>query len=407
MVKEIERRLQATRGFYRTYVKEFYEEAHRAKEKRRPVAWVASTFPVEMLQAMEVVPVWPENYASVCAAKQVSVRLCKAAERQGFSRDLCSYARCVLGSILGVKDLPEGGMPKPDFLVASTGACDTHFKWFQVVSRRLNRPLFLLDVPYDTAGAGEPENYQVEHYVAQLEELISFLEKQTEREFDTDRLKEVERLSDRTSELWMEIQNYRKAIPCPMGARDAFSAVFFMLCIPGKEMAIEFYERLRNELSERVEHNIGVVEKERYRLVWDNLPMWFNLDFFNYLNGLGAVVVAETFSHVWAGALDVSKPLESLARKYLPNFANAVVERRVDLILRLVEEWSAEGVIIPTNRGCRMMSVGMSVVKDRIYEKLGVPSLIIDVDSSDWRSYNKAQVRAEVEAFVEMLNSGL
>jgi benzoyl-CoA reductase/2-hydroxyglutaryl-CoA dehydratase subunit BcrC/BadD/HgdB len=294
-------------------------------------------------------------------------------------------------------------MPKPDFLVASTGACDTHFKWFQVASRRLRRPLFLLDIPYDTTGS-ELERSQVEHYVAQLEELISFLEKQTGRKFDIDRLKEVERLSDRTSKLWMEIQDYRKAIPTPMGARDAFSAVFFMLCIPGTEMASEFYERLRDELKELVEEKIGKIENERYRLVWDNLPMWFNLGFFNYLNSLGAVVVAETFSHVWAGDLDASKPLESLARKYLPNFANAVTERRIDLIFRLAREWSVDGVVLPTNRGCRMMSIGMTVVKDIVYERLGVPSLILDVDSSDWRSYNEAHVKAEIEAFMEMLN---
>ena len=400
------RRLQTTRGFYRNYIKKFYEDAHKAKEEDRPVAWVASTFPVEMLQAMDVIPVWPENYASVCAARQVSVRLCEAAERKGFSRDLCSYARCVLGSIFGEKDLPEGGMPSPDFLVASTGACDTHFKWFQVASRRLKRPLFLLDIPYDTTGAEELEGYQVEHYVAQLGELISFLEEQTGREFDKDKLNDVERLSDRTSKLWMEIQDYRKAIPTPMGARDAFSAVFFMLCIPGTKMAVEFYERLRDELKERVENKVGVFEDERYRLVWDNLPMWFNLRFFDYLNGLGAVVVAETFSHVWAGDLDVSKPLESLARKYLPNFANAVAERRIDLVLRLVRDWSVDGVVLPTNWGCRMMSIGMTVVKDVVYDRLGVPSLILDVDSSDWRNYNEARVKAEIEAFVEMLRRG-
>ena len=403
---ETVRRVQTTRGFYRNYIKKFYEDAHRAKKEKRPVAWVASTFPVEMLQAMDVVPVWPENYASVCAARQVSVRLCEAAEREGFSRDLCSYARCVLGSIFGKKDLPEGGMPTPDFLVASTGACDTHFKWFQVANRRLKRPFFLLDIPYDTAGAEELEGYQVERYVAQLEELITFLEEQTGRDFDGNRLREVERISDRTSKLWMEIQDCRKAIPTPMGARDAFSAVFFMLCIPGAEMAVEFYERLRDELKERVENKIGTIEDEKYRLIWDNLPMWFNLRFFDYLNSLGAVVVAETFSHVWAGDLDLSKPLESLAKKYLPNFANAVVERRIDLILRLVRDWSVDGVVLPTNWGCRMMSIGMTIVKDVVHERLGVPSLILDVDSSDWRSYNEAHVKAEIEAYIEMLRRG-
>ncbi|MFQ6087139.1 MAG: 2-hydroxyacyl-CoA dehydratase subunit D, partial [Candidatus Bathyarchaeia archaeon] len=290
-----ERRLQTLRGFYRNYVKKFYEDAHKAKAEGKPVAWVASTFPVEMLHAMDVFPVWPENYASLCAARQVSVRLCEVAESKGFSKDLCSYARCVIGSLFEKEeDLPEGGMPEPDFLFASTCACDTHFKWFQFVSRRFKVPLFLLDVPYNISGANSEhlEKAHVEFYVSRLEELIDFLEEQTGTKLSKDRLIETIALSDRTSQLWEEIQDCRKTIPTPMDARDAFSAVFFMLCVPGTQMAVDFYEKLRDEVRERAEDRFGVIENERYRLIWDNLPLWFDLRFFEYLNGLGAVVVA-------------------------------------------------------------------------------------------------------------------
>jgi benzoyl-CoA reductase/2-hydroxyglutaryl-CoA dehydratase subunit BcrC/BadD/HgdB len=402
-----ERRLQTLRGFYRNYVKKFYEDAHRAKAEGRPVAWVASTFPVEMLLAMDVFPVWPENYASLCAARQVSVRLCELAESKGFSKDLCSYARCGIGSLFEKEaDLPEGGMPEPDFLVASTCACDTHFKWFQFVSRHFRVPLFLLDVPYNIGGADSEhlEKAHIEFYVLRLEELIDFLERQTGTKMDKDRLRETIALSDRTSQLWMEIQNHRKTIPTPMDARDAFSAVFFMLCVPGTQMAVDFYEKLRDEVKERAEKRFGVIENERYRLVWDNLPLWFDLKFFEYLNGLGAVVVAETFSHVWMGRLNPSKPLESLAKKYLPNFANCSVDRKIDLIENLVKDFRADGVILPTNWGCRMMSVGETIVKETIYERLGVPSLIIDVDSSDWRNYNETHVKTNVEVFLQIIS---
>jgi len=401
-----EKGLQATRGFYRNYIKKYYEDAHRTKAEKRPVAWVTSTFPVETLLAMDIVPVWPENYASVCAAKQASVELCERAEREGFSRDLCSYSRCVLGSMFGEKeDLPEGGLPKPDFLVTTTCACDTHLKWFQVSSRLYKAPLFLLDVPYNISGADSKnlEKAHVEFYVSQLEELFSFLEKQTDQKLDTKRLRETLELSNRTSELWMEIQNYRRTIPCPMDARDAFSAVFFMLCIPGTQMAVDFYTGLCDEVKERAKNSVGVIENEEYRLIWDNLPLWFNLKIFEYLNSLDAVVVTETFSHVWAGSLDSSRPMESLARKYLPNIANSSVQRKIDMILSLAEDFSVNGIVLPTNWGCRMMSIGETIVRDVVYKKLGVQSLIIDVDSSDWRNYNEAQVKDRFETFLETL----
>ena len=401
-----ERKLQATRSFYRNYVKEFYVDAHKAKAEGKPVAWVASTFPVEILLAMDLFPVWPENYASLCAAKRVSVKLCEVAESKGFSKDLCSYARCVIGSLFEKGDLPEKGLPKPDLLVASTCACDTHFKWFQFVSQHYKVPLFLLDVPYNIHGVDSDhlERAHVEFYISQLEELVDSLEKQTSLKLDKDKLKEKIVLSNRTSQLWEDIQKYRKTIPTPMDARDAFSAVFFMLSIPGTQMAVDFYEKLRDEVRERAENKFGIIENEKHRLIWDNLPMWFNLKFFQYLNSLGAVVVAETFSHVWTGRLDPSKPLESLAKKYLPNFANCSIDRKIDLIQNLVKEFKVDGIILPTNWGCRMMSIGGTIVKETVYNRLGVQSLILDIDSSDWRSYNETQVKKNVEVFLQVLS---
>ncbi|MGD8565416.1 MAG: 2-hydroxyacyl-CoA dehydratase family protein [Candidatus Bathyarchaeota archaeon] len=399
-------RLQSTKGFYKNHIKKFYEDAHQAKSSGKPVAWVASTFPVEMLLAMDVFPVWPENYASICAAKRVSVNLCETAEGKGFSKDICSYARCVIGSLYKKEGLPEKGLPYPDFLVASTGACDTHFKWFQFVSRCFNVPLFLLDAPYNINGEDSDhlDKAHVKSYVAQLERLILFLENQTGSEFNSKKLRETLVLSNHTSQLWEEIQHYRKNVPAPMDARDAFSAVFFMLSIPGTQAAVNFYRQLRDEVKERVENKIGVIENEKYRLIWDNLPFWFNLRFFEYLNGLGAVVVAETFSHVWMGRLDPLRPFKSLAGKYLPNFANCGVNRKINLIQELVTEFKANGVILPTNWGCRMMSIGETIVKDIIQKKLCIPSLILDADSSDWRNYNEAQIKKNVEVFLHLLD---
>ena len=403
---KMERKLRVTRGFYRNHIKPFYESAHNAKAEGKPVAWVASTFPVEILLAMDIFPVWPENYASLCAAKQVSVELCEVAERRGFSKDLCSYARCVIGSLFENDDLPENGMPKPDFLVASTCACDTHFKWFQYVHRHFKVPLFLLDAPYNISGADAEhlEPTHVKFFVSQLEELIASLEKQTGAKLDNGKLMKTIKLSDRASQLWEEIQKHRKSIPTPMDARDAFSAIFFMLSLPGTEIAVEFYEELLNEVKRRAENKFGVIENEKYRLIWDNLPLWFDLKFFEYLNSLGAVIVAETFSHVWLGRLDSSKPLESLAKKYLPNFANCSVDRKICLIQNLVEDFKADGVILPTNWGCRMMSIGETIVKEKIYARLGAPSLILEMDSSDWRNYQEAQVKKNIEVFLQILD---
>ncbi|MCK5593382.1 2-hydroxyacyl-CoA dehydratase, partial [Candidatus Bathyarchaeota archaeon] len=275
----------------------------------------------------------------------------------------------------------------------------------QVASRIFKKPLLLLDVPYNVESASRenlPDHY-LQHYVSQLEDLVSLLEKHSGIRLDEDRLGKTLELSNRTSELWLKIQNNRKNIPAPMGAREAFSAVYFMLCIPGTEQAVDFYERLCDELVQRVEQGAGVAENEKYRLVWDNLPLWFDLRIFRYLEKLGAVVVAETFSHVWAGSLDSSKPYESLARKHLANMANCTIERRIELIASLVKNFRANGIILPTNWGCRMMTIGETIVKKKIREMTGISSLILDVDSTDWRNYDEYGVKTKLETFLKTL----
>jgi benzoyl-CoA reductase/2-hydroxyglutaryl-CoA dehydratase subunit BcrC/BadD/HgdB len=354
---------------------------------------------------MDIVPVWPENYASLCAARKVSVSLCKLAERRGFSKDICSYARCVLGSLFDEGHLPEGGIPQPDVLVASTCACDTHMKWFQVASRIFKKPLLLLDVPYNVQSAN-PENLEghyIHHYVSQLEDLVDRLERLSGVTIEKDKFRKTMELSSKASELWLRIQDYRRTIPTPMGAREAFSAVYFILCVPGTEQAVEFYERLRDELDQRAKQGIGIAEDERYRLVWDNLPLWFDLEIFRYLRDLGAVVVAETFSHVWAGNLDTSKPYESLARKHLSNMSNCSSERRIRLITDLVRDFRADGFILPTNWGCRMMTIGETIVKEKVQEMTGVSGLILDVDSTDWRHYDEYRVKTKLETYLGTL----
>jgi benzoyl-CoA reductase/2-hydroxyglutaryl-CoA dehydratase subunit BcrC/BadD/HgdB len=124
---------------------------------------------------------------------------------------------------------------------------------------------------------------------------------------------------------------------------------------------------------------------------------------FPYLRSLGAVVVAETFSHVWTGSLDPSKPYESLARKHLSNMSNCTIEGRINLIAGLVRDFQANGVILPTNWGCRMMTIGETVVKKKVQEMTGVSSLILDVDSTDWRNYDEYRVKTKLETYLKTL----
>ena len=88
----------------------------------RPVAYVTSGAPVEILRAMDILPVYPENYGALCGARGSGAAMCQAMEDRGYSQDLCSYAKESIAGALDPKDAPLGGLPKPDLQAAKAPA---------------------------------------------------------------------------------------------------------------------------------------------------------------------------------------------------------------------------------------------------------------------------------------------
>jgi len=140
-------------------VKEFIAGAVRAKAEGKQK--LAYTFIVchheEILRALDVLPVWTENFAGVCGAKRDSERFLQRAESLGLSRSLCTYALCGIGFDQWREEqgqmppeAPWGGMPKPDFMV-STGQilCDPRAKWYQASQQYMpDVPIYNMDLPY-------------------------------------------------------------------------------------------------------------------------------------------------------------------------------------------------------------------------------------------------------------------
>src|SRR5680860_1595370 len=117
--------LQKTMGRY--YAITNYHR-YWGKPLRRPLAWVTSGAPVELLRAFKIHSAYPEQYAAIYSARKTTVALCEIAEAAGYSQDLCSYARSNIGGVLRPDLAPLGGMPKPDLLVACNTICATVIK---------------------------------------------------------------------------------------------------------------------------------------------------------------------------------------------------------------------------------------------------------------------------------------
>jgi benzoyl-CoA reductase/2-hydroxyglutaryl-CoA dehydratase subunit BcrC/BadD/HgdB len=271
-----------------------------------------------------------------------------------------------------------------------------------------------------------------------LRGLVAFLEEQTKKKMDYDRLRELVNLSDRTWNLIEETYDLRKAVPCPMGTGDAMNTMVPINFMMATQQAYDFFVNLKKELEEKIAKKEGEVENERYRLMWGGgLPAWFALTDFNYFNNKGASFPVETTYRMVAplNQMDIPEtkdPIEHLAWRWLGYWTfwydrakkRPGSEPDVERLINRIEEYKIDGVVMHEAFSCRTWHVGLiwqlhqlskiykpipvyligkDGKKEKIYREL--PSLILESDIIDITSYSEVDTRNKIDAFIETLES--
>jgi benzoyl-CoA reductase/2-hydroxyglutaryl-CoA dehydratase subunit BcrC/BadD/HgdB len=390
----------------RELMTKYYIEAKGAEGTERHIAWITSGGPVEPLIAFDVIPVYPENHGAMCGAAHMNVELCEVAEGRGFSRDLCSYARGDIGSAI-TKGGPIGGLPRPTFLVACNNICNTVFKWYEELSRFFGVPLFIFDTPFVR---GELPQHLAEYSVRQMREYVSFLERTTGKEYDEQRFVDVAAKSLFASALWKEVLACNEPPPAPMTCFDSFILMAPIVTLRGTQEVVDFYQGLLDEMRRRIEEGIGILPSERYRLLWDNIPVWYEMRNLGKLfMELETCLVADTYTSAWTfEGVDAERPLESMARIYTEVYLNIDLERMADKLESLAKRFSVDGMIMHSNRSCKPYSLGQYDLAREFTRRTGSPALIIEADHTDSRWYDRTQVETRIRDFVEnLLGPGL
>jgi benzoyl-CoA reductase/2-hydroxyglutaryl-CoA dehydratase subunit BcrC/BadD/HgdB len=382
----------------------YYMGAKMAEGKDKKIAWITSGGPVEFLIAADIIPIYPENHGAMLGASKMSVELCEVAEGLGYSRDLCSYARGDIGSALTKKSPIPGGLPKPDFLLACNNICGTVLKWYEALSRIFHVPLFLLDTPFVHHQMSSESLVYVKR---QFAELIEFIEQQTKKKFDREKLKEVVRYSGESAILWKEVLDQCAHRPSPMSCFDAFINMAPIVTLRGTKEVVNFYRDMKAELQERIAKGISAVPNEKYRLLWDNIPIWYKMrELGELFSSQGACLVADTYTSAWVfEGMETPDPMEGLALAYTTAYLNISIDLMIARVLNLIKRFSINGVIIHSNRSCKPYSLGQYDIQRLIYEKTGVPGLVLEADMTDARVYSDAQAQTRVEAFIETLQN--
>ncbi len=380
---------------------DYYAGAHQAKQNGKVVAYVNAFTPVELLYALDVFPIYPENHAAIVGARKMTTEVSPSAEGMGYSMDLCSYARCDLGSIKsGIS--PTWGLPKPDLLLISNSQCGTLTKWFEALSRLYHVPMVLIDVPHSGNGEKDPA---AESYVrSQLTDLIRTAEEVTGKALDWDKLRETIRLSSEASTLWTRILEAGTARPAPMTVFDQFISMLPIVSLRGTRTAVDFYRALAEELEQRVSQGIGAIEDERYRLFWDNLPIWPELRRLSqFLESKGAALVTSLYTWAWAQlAVGEQDPVGDWVDQYLYK-ANFHLEKRVSDYVTMAEHYKLDGFLYHSNRSCKFVSQDIPEVRRAVTDRTGIPGVILEADHNDPRLYSIEALEKQIDNFLDLL----
>ena len=247
----------------------------------------------------------------------------------------------------------------------------------------------------------------LEYVKRQFEELIEFIELQTKKKFDREKLKEVVGLSGESAILWKEVLDQCAHRPSPMTCFDAFINMAPIVTLRGTLEVVDFYKDMKVELQERIAKGISAVPDEKYRLLWDNIPIWYKMrELGDLLSSQGACLVADTYTSAWVfEGMETPDPLEGLALAYTTAYLNLSIDLMVERVMSLIKRFSIDGVIIHSNRSCKPYSLGQYDIQRLIYEKTGILSLVLEADMTDARVYSDAQAQTRVEAFIETLQN--
>ena len=385
----------------------YFTELMQGPEAGTKTAWCTSVGPAELLRALGFNVHFPENHGAMLGATRMATDLIPLANARGFSPDICSYLTSDIGSYLKgespFQKMNMPGPPKADVLVFNTNQCRDVKDWFEFYAREWNVPCVGIHTP---RSIGALDESIVDDVARQIEALVEPLEAVAGRKLDTDRLREVVDLSRQCTALWKAVLETAANVPSPFTFFDATIHMGPAVVLRGQEDAVDYYEALLAELTQRVSDGVAGIEGEEHRVYWEGMPIWGKLrDLSTQFMQLKTCVVASTYCNSWVfDALDGADPFRSMARAYSDIFICRGDKEKEAYIEKMAATYKFDGILYHDAKTCPSNSNNRYGMPQRLQERLGIPYLVVNGDLNDLRLYSEEQTRTGIEAFAEQLS---
>jgi len=376
---------------------DYYTRLQKAQEEGDFIAAHTIFFPVEILYAMDIVPMHTEltSWMAALFSGNCADLLSSSAE-VGLAPEICSPYRLLTGA------LATDCIPRPDVVLWTNMICDNAAKSGELMMHQADCPGFFIDCPFQKT---DEENAYLKQ---ELEDTISFLEQRSGRKLDWSRLSEnIERM-DRQIELIREINQLRQTVPSPFSPQDMLKLFTVDCMFSGRPEAIDYLLALRQEMSDKVREYKAGSSTERFRVMNILFPPILLLAAIEKISlEYGVVPVADPLLCHWGeGRLDPQQPLESVLKKLVINpvmvMHGPLDDYKLKSIVDCAVQYKVDAAINYAHVGCRQSASLIKLLKETL-DEIDVPVLVLDCDILDTTVSPEEEICSKLEQFYEFL----
>jgi len=361
------------------------EEAKSTKEGGGKVILIPFNFPPEIIHAFEnASPITSEVMSTLAAGMLESggEEYWDYAMSLGLPDHLCSGNTIELASILAGADL------KPDAIISATpGGCDVNAKIHEFVSQLINVPQLFLEKPtYDTNSRRGREIY-----FKNFRRLVKDLEEFTGERLKEENLRRVAEKANQATELYNDLWELRKRIPCPVPGSSAFLAYGMRFTMWGRDEAVESLKRIlevsiRN--SEDEEYNS---QEEAARLLWVYLPFYYESYQYNEWLEMNKVTnIGDALLLFYPQFIDTSSR-DTILQGFAESAWNMGMTRQMGAesismrwtedIIAAVKEFHVDFAVYCGHHSCKQTWSAFTILRNELRKRVGVPILRLQGDS--------------------------
>jgi benzoyl-CoA reductase/2-hydroxyglutaryl-CoA dehydratase subunit BcrC/BadD/HgdB len=315
----------------------------------------------------------------------------------------CGNVKTLAGSII------NGFFPKPDLLITAGFLCETAPKTLEILHELYDIPVWYIDTCKDRESCEYPEPIdRIAGLTAiSLRMLVEKIREVTGVEINDGMLNDVMEAKGKLGNALGRLRELvRSSDPLPLSPTHEnlwMCLNSLTLSIDGIAEATEVINSLYDELRQRVDKGIGVVEKGAPRVL-AILPAGQTDPRLEHLAcEVGIAIVA----------LDTNTPApfkktsENLYMKFGLQLEQApldlTIAGRIPSIIEQCKNFHIDGVLDRYHVGCRTVVADALIISEAIKKELGLPVLVMEWENFDPRAYNHVQFKRRLEVFKSMM----